>query len=406
MTTNYYTVPNSSSSIHSFPWKPWCTVDPHYLTDPNKKIFSVKPDFELIFKKISATLGNCDRLAVISNSIIGVMNWHSIPISCQYEAISNGAAVFEASAMFYYRFKGPQAEKLLNYLTPRDIGKLKPMECMFVVLTNEIGAVDDEAVLLRISEDEFLLSSGGCKPLTYLSIALETYCDVNVSYNDTISFNIKGPQRFNAIKELIINDDQHRLDALKDMSLCHARLKSGEKVLIVRTNIGMEMWGSSDAIALAWDAMLISPETYTVCGWDMLNSFRMDCDEFQFSLYPLELNHDTTLWEVGLGWMTYEKKTIYVGKRALESKKNQMRFRINRLLFDIDSKLAPFGSEIFTEDGCFVGIITSSAYSFKHGYISAFAHIIPDCHEKIFLVRVPSEHKFDDTHMKCHLISS
>lgn len=153
--------------------------------------------------------------------------------------------------MFYYRFKGPQAEALLNYLTPRDIGKLKPMTRLFVVFTSDIGTVDDEAVLLRIADDEFLLSSGGCEPLTYLSDALEKYPDVRMSYNDTISFNIKRPRRFEAMKNLVAEEDHHRLDSLGDMCLCPTRLRFGGDIWVVRTRIGMEMWGSPSTIARA-----------------------------------------------------------------------------------------------------------------------------------------------------------
>ncbi|ULH11492.1 hypothetical protein MF265_01460 [Serratia marcescens] len=390
-------------STHTFPWKPWSVVDPRFLTDPGQRIFNIKPDFETIFEKICRKLGPCSGLAVISNSIIGVTNWNSTQISRQYDAVINGSAVFEASAMFYYRLSGPQAEALLNYLTPRDVRKLKPMNCMFVVFTSDIGTVDDEAVLLRISDDEFLLSSGGCKPLTYLSDALERYPDVRITYNDIISFNIKGPRRFEAMKELVVEEEQHSLDSLSDMCLCHTLFRFGGDIWIVRTKIGMEMWGSPDTIVRAWDAMLSSPETYTPCGWDMLHSYRMDCDEFQFSLYPLELNHNTTLWEVGLGWMTNEKTSEYVGKSALELNKSNPRFRIGQLLFDAGCQSVPFGTEICTEDGRFGGVITSSAHSFRFGRVSAFAHIANDCQDKIFLLGSPSDSRLENSGMRCHL---
>ncbi|HGB5819984.1 TPA: hypothetical protein ACIVUJ_004810, partial [Salmonella enterica subsp. enterica serovar Thompson] len=386
MNTHQKSNPVFCPSMHTFPWKPWGVVAPHFLTDSGKRLFNVKPEFEVIFEKICKEVGPCNGLAVISNNIIGVTNWNSTQISRQYNAVINGAAVFEASAMFYYRLRGPQAEALLNYLTPRDVRKLKPLKSMFVVFTNEMGTVDDEAVLLRTSDNEFLLSSGGCKPLTYLSNALEIYSDVRITYNDTISFNIKGPRRLEAMKELILEEEQHRLDSLSDMSLCRTRFRSGGDVWIVRTKIGMEMWGSSETIARAWDAMLSAPEIYTPCGWDMLHSYRMDCDDFQFGLYPLELNHNTSLKEAGLEWMINEKTSEYIGKSAVELNKSSPRFYTARLIFDVGCQSVPFGTEIYTEDGRFVGVITSSAHSFRLGRLSAFAHIASDCQDKTFFL--------------------
>lgn len=149
--------------------------------------------------------------------------------------------------------------------------------------------------------------------------------------------------------------------------------------------------------------MLSAPETYTPCGWDMLHSYRMDCDEFQFGLYPLELNHNTTLWDVGLGWMANEKTSDYVGKSALEMSTSNPRFRIGRLIFDVGCQSVPFGTEIYTEDGRFAGIITTSAHSFKFGRIAAFAHIAKDCQEKIFLLGPPSDARPENSDVRCHL---
>jgi len=325
---------------------------------------------------MTSYLGKPSSVGVISNSLIGVTGWDSISIQQQHFALAHSAGVFEASAMAYFHIKGPQSAALLNYLTPRDIHKLMIHEAMFVVFTNAHGTVDDEGVLLRLDDDEFLVSCGGCKPLTYLAEAMDLFPDAEVSLSDMVSFNIKGPKRLEAM--LLLIDEAYRpgVQSLCEFKLRQVLLLNQKKVWVLRTKIGMEMWGPADAIEEAWTYMLQQPETYTPCGWDALHSYRMECNDIQFLLYPLELNHNTSLWEIGCGWMVGEKLTDFIGKKELLKSKNDIRFIIKKIrMTNADISTLEAGTRIYTIEGELAGYITSSAFSIKHNRLLAFVHI-------------------------------
>lgn len=364
--------PNTLASTNP----PWRVVSSDYLLKPELNYFFIKKEFNLISQHLIEYLGKPTGVGVISNSIIGVTGWEHISLSQQALSLQTAAGVFEASAMAYFHIKGNQAIDVLNYLTPRNINKLKCNAAMFVIFTNPYGTVDDEGVLLRIADDEFIVSCGGCKPLSYLDEAIKKFPDVQVCLSDTVSLNIKGPKRMEAMLQLVHATDRENIRHLRDFDLCCVRCVNKEDVWVLKTKIGMEMWGKPETIKMVWSHILQRPETYTPCGWDILHAYRMECQEIQFLLYPLELNHNTSLWEIGHGWMVDEKNINYIGKKSSLKNKTTVRFIIKkiRLMDDTISSL-PAGTKIFTHNKKFAGYITSSAFSVQHNKLLAFAHI-------------------------------
>jgi len=137
----------------------WSKCDYNIIFDTNKyNYFAIKDEFREISKLLSSKLGKPESMCILSGSVVGVTNWESININDQYTALLQSAGVFEASAMDYIRIKGKDAEKILDFLTPKDISKVKIGFATFVIFTTKNATVDDEGVLLRLADDEFLVS--------------------------------------------------------------------------------------------------------------------------------------------------------------------------------------------------------------------------------------------------------
>jgi glycine cleavage system aminomethyltransferase T len=225
---------------------PWALVPASYVTENSKHhYFPCKEEFLAIAQLLIGTLGRPTALCVLSGTLAGAANWEGISIEEQYRAVMESAGVFEASGMTYLSIHGQDAEKVLNMLTPRDVSTLKPGSAMFVVFTTPFGTVDNEAVVLRISQDEFLLSCCGGKPLSFLHQALNIFPNVAVTLAATVCFNIKGPQRLEAMQHLLHASDRSKIEALPVFQFCQAKFLDGTPVWIVKTKIGVEMWGGA-----------------------------------------------------------------------------------------------------------------------------------------------------------------
>jgi glycine cleavage system aminomethyltransferase T len=194
-----------------------------------------------------------------------------------------------------------------------------------------------------------------------------------------VSFNIKGPKRIEAMINLIQGIDKNKVTSLSEFQFCQAKFLNGDLVWILKTKIGIEMWGKTETICLAWKYMLNHPDIYTPCGWDVLHSFRMECEEILLTVYPLDIHDATSLWEIGCGWMTKEKDSDYMGREALLYGENKKIFELKKIqAVSSSSEAAKIGSVLHKENGDFAGYVTSSAFSIQAGCALAFAHILID----------------------------
>lgn len=384
-TENYY---NQALVLHDrvmrspldSPVIPWKTL-------PSSELFAnqyrCKKDFLSLSHVIINAIGMPTSVCLLAGTIMGASSWENVSIERQHLAIQESAGVFESSSMTYLSIKGPDSANILNRLTPRNIHQLKPGQAKFVIFTTIMGTVDDDAMILKISEDEFLLSCGGSKlpqhALSYLPHVLHEFPNVSISSSDMVSFNIKGPKRIAAMIHLLQDSDKHKVLSLLNFEFCQVKVLNGDVVWIVKTKIGIEMWGKVRTLCWAWTYMLNHPDIYTPCGWDVLHSYRMDCEEILLSVYPFDIHDATSLWEIGCGWMTNEKECDYIGKKALMHGNDKKILELKKIKASSQSsQAAKVGSILNTINGDFAGYITSSAFSIKAERALAFAHLLID----------------------------
>jgi aminomethyltransferase len=333
-----------------------------------------------ILRMICDAVGPGSGICILGDNVAGVASWRQVPFAAQYRAVTEGAGVFACGTMYYLRLRGPDAVLVLDALTPKDMTRLVVGRATFVLFTTPDGTVDTEAVALRVASDEYLLSIGGStKEPKWLREAVCAYPNVSVSEADIISFNIKGPGRFAAMRELVRVDDRPALDRLRPFDACPARTPAGRAVWILRTLIGMEMWASTEAMRETYTKMLGCPDVFTPCGWDMVNTFRVECDAMVFGLCPLDLHEGTTLWEVGQAHaVDPRKERDYIGKSALQRSRLSGRLWLCGLeASGPQCRIPAVGDRVIDLDGAFAGYITTAAFSPKQRRPLAFAHLHP-----------------------------
>ena len=70
----------------------------------------------------------------------------------------NNAILCDVSVERQVEITGPDAEKFVQYLTPRDISNCAVGQCKYVLITDETGGILNDPVLLRIGKNHFWLS--------------------------------------------------------------------------------------------------------------------------------------------------------------------------------------------------------------------------------------------------------
>jgi len=144
----------------------WKVLPTASVTNGCSQIFSRTRDSTGILDDIAQAVGPPTAMCVLGDNVIGVASWEQIPLAEQYQAVTEGAGAFVASNMHYLRLHGPDAAAVLNMLTPRNIYKLPPGRAMFTLFTTPTGTVDEEAIVLRTGDEEYLVSCG-CGTLRY-----------------------------------------------------------------------------------------------------------------------------------------------------------------------------------------------------------------------------------------------
>ncbi|MEO3755213.1 hypothetical protein [Streptomyces sp. B6B3] len=334
-------------------------------------------------RTIAERYGEPESYCVLGGNVASVSTWRGISFEDQYAAVTRGAGVFPCGGMYYLSVTGPHASDVLNLLTPRRVDLLEVGQAAFVVFTTPEGTVDTEGVVLRVGDDGFHVSIGGeARPPTWLHDAIDHHPGTRVEEVDISSFNIKGSARLPAMAALLAEEFATPLARLGRFRGLRARTRWGARVWVVRTLIGVEMWAAPEDIHLAWRAMVAAPETYAPCGWDVLATYRLECQEFSFFLCPLDIHRGTHLFDVGLGHVVSARKhPPYMGFEALQKPAQAGgRMRIAGLRpTSPDAPCRTVGERLFggASDGL-TGYVTSAGYSPRDRRALCFAHLPVD----------------------------
>lgn len=113
----------------------------------------------------------------------------------EYWSLVNDVTLWDVAAQRQIEISGPDAFDLIQFLTPRDMSRCRVGQCQYMVLTDEAGGIINDAILLRVGENQFWLSPGdGDVLLWILGVAVNSGMDVNVFEPDVSPLQLQGPK--------------------------------------------------------------------------------------------------------------------------------------------------------------------------------------------------------------------
>ena len=113
----------------------------------------------------------------------------------EYDRLLNGVAMWDVAAQRQVELNGPDAGRLAQYLTPRNLAKTRIGQGRYVPLCDHDGWVINDPVLLKLAEDRYWLSVADSDiHLWAAAIGQERGWDVHVSEPDVSPLAIQGPK--------------------------------------------------------------------------------------------------------------------------------------------------------------------------------------------------------------------
>ena len=276
----------------------------------------------------------------------------------------NDAILCDVSVERQVEISGPDAAQFVQFLTPRDLSKMKVGQCKYILITNEDGGLLNDPVLLRLAEDRFWISLADSDILLWAQgVAVNTDFDVNIFEPDASPLQLQGPKSRDIMVKLFgdsildLKYYWHREYTWNDISLIISRTgwssELGYEIFLTDQTKGNELW---DHIMSIGEPMGLKPgHTSSIRRIEggML-SYHADAD---INTNPFELRLDRLV--------DLKSPHKFVGKQALLKIKTQgVKVKQVGLALECDPLSGP-NTQFWTirKDEQKVGKVTSAIYS-------------------------------------------
>ena len=280
----------------------------------------------------------------------------------EHKAVREKAGLFDVSHMGRVLIKGPEAEKLIDYLSTNKISGKKDLSATYTVWCDqEGGCIDDLIVYKEGAENFFIVVNAGNrdKDLNHLKRAARRF---NVSIEDCYQDGILALQGPNArqIMAKIFSESE----TLKPMRFTIVQYHGHEVVLSCTGYTGsggFELYAPTEAIISLWEHILDEGKPFGVepIGLGARDTLRL---EMGFPLYGHELSDDIAPTESVASWTVKFEKDDFLGKEALEALEQQGTKRKELGVVLKGKGIAREGYEVFKDEEL-IGKVTSGTMS-------------------------------------------
>ena len=103
--------------------------------------------------------------------------------------------IWDVSTQRQVEIRGPDAARLVQWMTPRDLSKAAAGHCLYVPLVDESGGMINDPVLLKLAEDHFWLSIADSDVLLWAKgLAVGAGIEVSIEEPDVSPLSVQGPK--------------------------------------------------------------------------------------------------------------------------------------------------------------------------------------------------------------------
>jgi aminomethyltransferase len=304
-------------------------------------------------------------------------------IKAEHQAVRERAGLFDVSHMGEVVFRGPDAEKAVQRLVTRDVGRLAEGQAGYAAVCYEDGGTVDD-VLVYKREGDFLIVVNASNREKDLDHFRENAGDLDVEISDESDswalLALQGPRAVDLSQNLTDTD----LSSLKYYRFADGEV-SGAKTIISRTGYtgedGFELYLSPDDAPRLWRELVEAGATPS--GLGARDTLRLEAG---MCLYGNELDAETTPLEAGIGFAVHlDKEQEFIGQEALKREKEEG-LRKKLVGFELEGRGIARHDHPVQADGETVGRVTSGTLSPTLNKAVGLALVSPGVEDKFEVV--------------------
>ncbi|MGI9202167.1 MAG: glycine cleavage system protein T, partial [Woeseiaceae bacterium] len=120
-----------------------------------------------------------------------------------YWSLVQDVTLWDVTCQRQIQITGPDAYKLIEFLTPRDMSGCEVGMGQYILLTDEDGGIVNDAVMLRIEENEYWISPGDGDVIWWIKgVVVNSGFDVKVVDPNYSPLQLQGPKAPHVAYEL------------------------------------------------------------------------------------------------------------------------------------------------------------------------------------------------------------
>ncbi|NDW47493.1 dimethylsulfoniopropionate demethylase [Ruegeria sp. PrR005] len=284
-------------------------------------------------------------------------------VEADYHHLKKAVQVWDVACERQVELRGPDAGRLMQMLTPRDLRGMLPGQCYYVPIVDETGGMLNDPVAVKLAEDRWWISIADSDLLLWVKGIANGYrLDVLVDEPDVSPLAVQGPKSDDLMARVFgdrvrdVRFFRFGMFTFEGRDLAIARSgyskQGGFEIYVEGGDIGMPLWNALKAAGEDLDVRAGCPNLIERIEGGLLS-------------YGNDMTDDNTPHECGLGRFCNTHTAIgCIGRDALlrvakEGPVQQIR------AIDISGDRVPGCDRVWPcyADGQRVGQVTSAAWS-------------------------------------------
>jgi len=174
-------------------------------------------------------------------------------VEADYHHLKKHVQVWDVACERQVELRGPDAGRLMQMLTPRDLRGMLPGQCYYMPIVDETGGMLNDPVAVKLSEDRYWISIADSDLLYWVKgIAYGYRLDVLVDEPDVSPLAIQGPKA-DELMARVFGDDVRKIRFFRfghfdfegrDMVIARSGYskQGGFEIYVEGGDIGMPLW--------------------------------------------------------------------------------------------------------------------------------------------------------------------
>ena len=243
------------------------------------------------------------------------------PVADYWNLMKN-VSIWDVAVERQVEISGPDAFRLSQYLTTRDVSRCAIDQCMYAPLVNQHGGMLNDPVMLRLDEDRFWFSLADSDILLWAQgIALNNNFDVEIHEPYVSPLAIQGPKSNDLLADLLgdwvreLGFFRCRQTELNGIPMVVARSgwskQGGFELYLQESKRGNELWEIVTEAGQKYDIAPGAPSSIERIESGLLS-------------YGADMDMTNNPFEIGLDqYVSLEQEDDFIGKAALKRIKQE-----------------------------------------------------------------------------------